>query len=312
MQSYGQQRTRSSQQPTPPGTSQSEWTNQHIGMQSSQSGSPLPLQHANNDVLEMQGIESTHSPPQDQGPPMVSEANWDWGHYGVSCTEPQADMSPQLAQQQHPIYPVDVTPSALVRPNMGMNPHIPLAPAGTPVHSMQHSPDPRHLGHQVGPMGPMGHQFPHHHMAHHQPPPVLMEFVPASRSKRHMQKSRAGRNAKRGNRVSKSSYRDYESSPQFSGGALTPDQNRPRPQGEQITLKDDAPEPDRFLFDLRNQMLDNKGKGMWEALQAAYSDRYGPKERPALQMQLSRAIMKYGLWPESEVSKKEKDKTIPY
>ena len=79
MPSYNQQRGRSSQQPTPPGTSQSEWPGQHIGMHSSQSGSPLPLQHPNHDVLGMHGIETTHSPPQDQNAPMVSEPNWeDW------------------------------------------------------------------------------------------------------------------------------------------------------------------------------------------------------------------------------------------
>lgn len=93
----------------------------------------------------------------------------------------------------------------------------------------------------------------------------------------------------------------YDGSQPFGAGDL-PSQAQRAP-GERITLSEDAPEPDRYLFDLRNSMLESKGKGMWEALQAAFTERYGPKHRAALQMQLSRAVMKHGQWPESEVSK---------
>lgn len=303
MQSYGQQRGRSSQQPTPPGTSRPDWVNQHI-IQTSQSGSPLPLQHTANDMLEMHGLEASHSPPEDPGQPMVSETHWDWGHYGVSCTEPQTDMSPQLAHQSlYPLnVPPNVAPSALVRPPMTLNHSgLPLAPAGPHVPVLQHSPDPRNLGPSVNPMANMGH---HYHPLHQ--PPVLMEFTPLR--KRHTkQRSGRSRRAPRGgvsNRASLNGngYRDYEGSQQFGA---SPDQQTKaqRTLAEQITLSDDAPEPDRYLFELRNSMLESKGKGMWEALQSAFTGRYGAKERAALQMQLSRAVMKHGQWPESEVSK---------
>lgn len=308
MQSYGQQRGRSSQQPTPPGTSRPDWANQHI-IQTSQSGSPLPLQHTTNDMLEMHGLEASHSPPEDQGQPLVSEAHWDWGHYGVSCTEPQADMSPQLAHQS--LFPVNmppnVAPSALVRPPMSLNPsNLPLAPAGAHVPVLQHSPDPRNLGPSVNPMAHMGH---HHYPPIPNQPPVLMEFAP-SRKRNSKQRSGRSRRAPRGGVSNRASingngYRGYDGSQQQFGTSPDQQTKAQRTLAEQITLSDDAPEADRYLFELRNSMLESKGKGMWEALQSAFTDRYGPKERAALQMQLSRAVMKHGQWPESEVSEKK-------
>ncbi len=308
MQSYGQQRGRPSQQPTPPGTSRHDWVNQHINMQTSQSGSPLPIQNAANDMLEMQGIETTHSPPEDQGQPLMSEAHWDWGQYSVSCTEPQADMSPQLAHQS--LYPMSVSsniaPSVLVRSAMALNSsNVPLAPAGEPAPILQ-SPDPRNSGPSVSPMTGMSH---HHYHALPNQPPFLMQFATV-RKRNH--KQRSGRHPRRGTRTASNrngsgngnGYGDYDGSQQQFGDSQDPQskaQQRP-PHVEQITLGKEAPEPDRYLFELRNQMLDNKGKGMWEALQVAFTERYGPKERAALQMQLSRAVMKHGQWPASEVS----------
>ncbi|EMR70411.1 hypothetical protein UCREL1_2555 [Eutypa lata UCREL1] len=255
-------------------------------------------------MLEMHGLEASHSPPEDQGQPLVSEAHWDWGHYGVSCTEPQADMSPQLAHQS--LFPVNmppnVAPSALVRPPMSLNPsNLPLAPAGAHVPVLQHSPDPRNLGPSVNPMAHMGH---HHYPPIPNQPPVLMEFAP-SRKRNSKQRSGRSRRAPRGGVSNRASingngYRGYDGSQQQFGTSPDQQTKAQRTLAEQITLSDDAPEADRYLFELRNSMLESKGKGMWEALQSAFTDRYGPKERAALQMQLSRAVMKHGQWPESE------------
>ncbi|RYP13417.1 hypothetical protein DL767_010775 [Monosporascus sp. MG133] len=298
MQSYGQQRGRASQQPTPPGTSRPDWANQHMHMQSSQSGSPMALQHTANDMLEMHGLESSRSPEDHQ--PMVTETNWDWGHYGVSCTEAQADMSPQLSH--HSFFPVNVppsvAPSTLVRPSMTLNPsNIPLAPAPSQVPLLQQSPDPRNLAHPMASMGNM-----HHHFSQlPNQPPVLMEFRQIR--KKHPKRARPSSRRTRGpGRASNNSgYGDFENTQQeFGADSQGQHCGAQRAPAEQIKLSNEASEPDRYLFELRNRFLDSKGNGMWENLQAEYTQKYGPKQRAALQMQLSRAIMKYGQWPASE------------
>ncbi|RYP09500.1 hypothetical protein DL764_001279 [Monosporascus ibericus] len=298
MQSYGQQRGRASQQPTPPGTSRPDWANQHMHMQSSQSGSPIALQHTSNDMLEMHGLEASHSPEEDQ--PMVTEANWDWGHYGVSCTEAQGDMSPQLSH--HSFFPVNVpssvAPSTMVRPSMTLNPsNIPLAPAPSQVPLLQQPSDPRNLTHPMASMGNM-----HHHFSQlPNQPSVLMEFrqIRKKQPKRARPSSRRTRGPDRTS--NNSGYRDFQNAQEeFGADSQSQHSGTQRAPAEQIKLSNEASEPDRYLFDLRNRFLDSKGNGMWENLQAEYTQKYGPKQRAALQMQLSRAIMKYGQWPASE------------
>ncbi|RYO78470.1 hypothetical protein DL762_008682 [Monosporascus cannonballus] len=295
MQSYGQQGGGASQQPTPPGTSRPDWGNQQMHMRSSQSGSPMALQHTANDMLEMHGLEASHSPENHQ--PMVTEANWDWGHYGVSCTEAQADMSPQLSH--HSLFPVSVppsvAPSALVRPSMTLNhSNIPLAPAPSQVPLLQQPPDPRTLAHPMTSMGNM-----HHHFSQlPNQPPVLMEFKQIRRKPQKRPRPSSKRTRGPGRASNNNGYGDIENGQEeFGAGQHSRAQRAPV---EQIKLSNKASEPDRYLFELRNRFLDSKGNGMWENLQAEYTQKYGPKQRAALQMQLSRAIMKYGQWPASE------------
>jgi hypothetical protein len=73
--------------------------------------------------------------------------------------------------------------------------------------------------------------------------------------------------------------------------------------GEELTLRDDAPEDDKYLFQLRKEFLSEKGKGMWEEMKAKYSEKHqGNWEKAALQMKVSRAVARYGVWPQKEVS----------
>ncbi|KAJ4307332.1 hypothetical protein N0V88_000715 [Collariella sp. IMI 366227] len=70
---------------------------------------------------------------------------------------------------------------------------------------------------------------------------------------------------------------------------------------EELTLRSDAPADDRYLFQLRNKYLSEKGKGMWEEMKAEYSKKHlGNWEKAALQMKVSRAVAKYGEWPDRE------------
>lgn len=72
---------------------------------------------------------------------------------------------------------------------------------------------------------------------------------------------------------------------------------------EELTLADSAPEDDKYLFQLRKEFLSEKGKGMWEEMKAKYSEKHqGNWEKAALQMKVSRAVAKFGVWPEKEVS----------
>jgi len=69
-----------------------------------------------------------------------------------------------------------------------------------------------------------------------------------------------------------------------------------------LKLNDVAPAEDKFLFELRQKYICEKGKGMWDDIAVEYAARYQPMEKAALQMKISRAVAKYGEWPEKEVS----------
>jgi hypothetical protein len=78
--------------------------------------------------------------------------------------------------------------------------------------------------------------------------------------------------------------------------------NLPEDDGEELTLAENAPEDDKYLFQLRKEFLSEKGKGMWEEMKAKYSEKHqGNWEKAALQMKVSRAVAKFGVWPEKEV-----------
>ncbi|KAK1755239.1 hypothetical protein QBC47DRAFT_383156 [Echria macrotheca] len=74
--------------------------------------------------------------------------------------------------------------------------------------------------------------------------------------------------------------------------------------GEQLTLRDDAPDDDKYLFQLRKEFISEKGKGMWEEMKAKYSEKHqGNWEKAALQMKVSRAVAKFGVWPKREIER---------
>jgi hypothetical protein len=88
-----------------------------------------------------------------------------------------------------------------------------------------------------------------------------------------------------------------------SDGQTTNSQIKQEEEEEQLTLREDAPEDEKYLFQLRNQYISEKGKGMWEEMKPRYSEKHqGNWEKAALQMKVSRAVAKYGVWPEREVS----------
>ncbi|KAK3341307.1 hypothetical protein B0T25DRAFT_465074 [Lasiosphaeria hispida] len=86
---------------------------------------------------------------------------------------------------------------------------------------------------------------------------------------------------------------------QSSGGNGVDEEDR-----DELTLRDDAPDDDKYLFELRKEFISEKGKGMWEEMKAKYSEKHqGNWEKAALQMKVSRAVAKFGVWPKREIER---------
>lgn len=278
MHPYNQHRA-NSQQPTPPTTSR-PWPNYQI--------------NAPAGLMEMQGLDSSQS-SSDHGQ-MVSEPQFQWGQYTVSSNEAPEEMP---AHMTHPSL-FSVAPTDLVRPPITMHPSNMPLPAPSQVPVLQNSPDPRDLGPSVGPMDGMHHHYPH--MVHQ--PQVIMDFTTSYRRKPKSRTGRLGRPPKRPRAQNRGlSKRDGEdlmdpqlSSPNGDASSTT------KALGRSITLRPDAPEKDRFILELRCQMDNDKGKGIWEEITKKYEERFGKRRQESLQMNLTRAVLKYAEWPAEEVS----------
>ncbi|KAI1099951.1 hypothetical protein F4804DRAFT_345113 [Jackrogersella minutella] len=275
MHSYNQHRA-SSQQPTPPNTSR-PWANYQM--------------NATADLLEIPGLEASHSPGDHSQ--LVSEPQFQWGQYTVSSNDAPEDM------QQHITHPsmFSVAPGELVRPSLSMHPSNMPLPAPSQVPILHHSPDPRDLAPSVTPIDNMHHQYPN---IMHQPQ-VIMDFAPYRRKPPKSRNGRSGRPSKRprgGSRaLSKNGGTDYMDPQLTSAGDDTSNAKGP---GRNITLRPDAPEKDRYILELRCQMDNDKGKGIWEEITKKYEERYGKRRQESLQMNLTRAVLKYAVWPEEE------------
>jgi hypothetical protein len=301
-----------SQQPTPPGTSRpnpSDWfdTQNHQMMSSSQSSSPMTMHTSSADMLEMHGLETTQSPENHVIAVATTEPQLYFGRYGVS--EQQGDLSPPMGS--HPMFGnhahAHVDPSALLKNSMMSSSSMPLAnlaPAPPRVPTLQPQPNPGTLGRVMTPIEDLHHPFG---MQNHLP---MFEMQPAYNNTKRPSKARS----KRG-----------ESKKRHRGGARTALPNRTNPpeprrasppgstspghkslvdqcQPATLQLNDKAPEQDRFLFDLKAELVCYKGKDMWERIDSKWTERYDKKDRAALQMQLARSVAKFAIWPEYEVS----------
>ncbi|KAI1205383.1 uncharacterized protein F4807DRAFT_464672 [Annulohypoxylon truncatum] len=280
MHSYNQHRA-GSQQPTPPNTSR-PWPNYQM--------------NAATDLLEMSGLEASHSPDHSQ---LVSEPQFhQWGHYTVSSTEAPEELPPHMS---HPSM-FSVAPTELVRPSLSMHPSttMPLSAPSSQIPILHHSPDPRDLAPSVTPIDNMHHQYPH--MMHHQPQVIVnYEHYGNRRKASKIRNGRSGRPPKRqrgGSRaLSKNGATDYMDPQLASSGDGAPSSKVP---GRHIKLRPDAPEKDRYILELRCQMDNDKGKGIWEEITKKYEERYGKRRQESLQMNLTRAVLKYAEWPEEE------------
>ncbi|KAA8636194.1 hypothetical protein SMACR_04989 [Sordaria macrospora] len=119
----------------------------------------------------------------------------------------------------------------------------------------------------------------------------------APSKRKRQEKSKTSKPGKASSRTSKESPR-----PGYTDGSAAYQEGEGNK--EELILHDDAPEDDKFLFQLRKEHISEKGKGMWEEMKAKYSERHhGNWEKAALQMKISRAVAKFGVWPEQEIQR---------
>ncbi|KAI0452540.1 hypothetical protein F5B21DRAFT_516034 [Xylaria acuta] len=289
-----------SQQLTPPTTSR-PWPYTPSMTSASSASMTAPTSIADTEMLDIHSLESSHSPEQ-QTTVVDSTPHFHWSTYGVSSHDPTEELSPPLPSQS--LY-ASVPPSLLIRsPAYGLssNTNVPLAPALSQVSMPPHPADMRPL------MAHDYHQFDN--LSN-----ISLEYgqaYPARRSK--TRATRTGRQSKRGGDMAQNStrnggigYNDVHANPMAANAS--PDPVGPPPR--HLTLGDGAPEDSCYLVEMRCQLGDDKGKGMWEHIQQAYKERYGRKTKENLQMQLIRSVQSYAIWPEEE-DKALKDATEEY
>ncbi|KAI1368364.1 hypothetical protein F5Y08DRAFT_296498 [Xylaria arbuscula] len=265
------------QQLTPP-TASRPWP--YPPNMTSTSSAPMTVPTTTAEMLDINSLESSHSP--EHHPAVVeSGGHFHWGPYGVSSHDPTEELSPQISSQS--LYSNGVPPAVLMRsPSYGVPPttHVPLAPA------LSMPPHPMDIHHQYS------------NLSH-----IALEFGAAYPSRKSKARtSRSNRSAKRSRnnidpRLSKSNGFGYNGE---NGNTMAASDAPEFPLPQHLTLDPKAPEDSRFLVELRCQLSDDKGKGMWEQIQQAYKEQFGHKTKENLQMQLIRTVQSYAEWPESE------------
>ncbi|KAI1740297.1 hypothetical protein F4680DRAFT_115396 [Xylaria scruposa] len=289
-----------SQQLTPPSSSR-PWPYTPSMANASSASMTVPTSAAEVEMLDIHSLESSHSPEQ-QTTVLDSTPHFHWSTYGVSSHDSAEDLPPPLPSQA--LYS-SVPPSLLIRaPAYGLpsNTHVPLAPALPQVSMPPHPSDPRPL---------MAHDYQQFDNLSN----ICLEYgqaYPARKSK--ARANRNGRQSKRRDMAQNSTknssvgYDDVHKGPMGADASSDPAGNA---FPKHLTLDDKAPEDSRYLVNMRCQLSDDKGKGMWEHIQQAYKERYGRKTKENLQMQLIRSVQSYAIWPEEE-DKALKDATEEY
>lgn len=291
-----------SQAPTPPSTS-SVYYGPYDVSSSSQSPSPMTVNPAVTEAGHMEmtyiaqsppGSHGPNSPRNDVGPPVDPYL----GSYTVSGPT-EGDMTHHSAPEFHP-YGVDMpVPGAFITTGQQhLPPHMhQRMPSNGQAPVLSH-PHPSHFRQQTTPQIGAIEDLqgdPTMFMGNNYPSRAALS--PGRRPQSRKKPSPA----RKPSRTPKTTPRLGIEGHSLATGQFDPEDD----EEEELTLRDDAPEDEKFLFELRKQFISEKGKGMWEEMKAKYSERHngGNWEKAALQMKVSRAVAKYGVWPEKEVSK---------
>ncbi|KAI1172467.1 hypothetical protein F4777DRAFT_511460 [Nemania sp. FL0916] len=235
-------------------------------------------------------LESSHSPEHHAA--VVDPApQFHWSTYGVSSHDPTDELSPPPLPSQ-PLYS-SVPPAILIRsPSYGLPPgsDVPLVETMSQVPMPTHSADGRPL---------MQHGLHNFDNLSN----ISLEYGQAypSRKSAKARANRSRRQSKRDRNTQQASAKNDYGNGVADGsapGASHDLANHDPPK--HLTLDAKAPEDSRYLVQMRCQLSDDKGKGMWDHIQQAYKERYGRKTKENLQMQLIRSVQSYAVWPEEE------------
>ncbi|KAH8682414.1 hypothetical protein BX600DRAFT_430296 [Xylariales sp. PMI_506] len=290
--------------PCTPQSTHSEWFNHSNGsiMPMSQCSSPITM-HGMPNLMPMNGLEGSQ-PSDVRGGPMNTTEQYHWGSYGVSCTESQDDMSPHMQSSALFSTLPHVSPSAVLKNTYMPGSPISMAPAPTQVPLM-------HTSSNIGGLGPPmttmeGVESTYGPIIH--PQPLIVDMYPSSKRAPRARATRRN-NQKKGARDPSPNFfacDDHETTQghqntcnDHSGDCARLDVNKLRlkPVGNDISSPS---ERDHYIFNLRCQLSHLRGKGMWDRILELWQERYEPKERAALQMQLTRAVAAHAIWPKDE------------
>ncbi|KAK3942782.1 hypothetical protein QBC46DRAFT_379428 [Diplogelasinospora grovesii] len=298
------------QVPTPPNTSRM-YFNSFDGGSGSQSPSPLTVHTAATEAghfdmtpyIAHASPNSSHHPSSPRGesdiPPPIDPY---LGHFTVSGGSDSEVTHHPFPSQYTAYTTVEMDPATqfLVRHQA---PHIPvsapytMAPNGAPA-SILAPPHPSQFRPQPMPRPGAIEDL--------RDPTVLLNAYQAQLPHIPISPSRRAPSRRKPSSTKRGSDRTPKDSPQ-TGAADAQSVNNGQgadDDGEELSLRDDAPEDDKYLFQLRKEFLSEKGKGMWEEMKARYTEKHqGHWEKAALQMKVSRAVAKYGVWPEKEIER---------
>ncbi|KAH6634201.1 hypothetical protein B0J18DRAFT_11502 [Chaetomium sp. MPI-SDFR-AT-0129] len=293
---HPQTQSLTTQAPTPPDTSKMFNYNGYELNSGSQSPSPMTVNPAVTEAgAFMSNYPMTHSPPlshhpsspKTEIPPPIDPY---LGHFTVSANDGEVPHQHSMADY-HP-YAVDVTQS-------GHYLHQPHVPVSTPHmhHRMPSNTTTPDMSHPAQ-FRPQSTARPGAIEDLRDPAMLLGPYPPhgAPSPGRRAPPRKKAVSARKASRTPKMPAHNREGS---TGGPSQLSED-----GEELTLRDDAPEDDKFLFQLRKQFISEKGKGMWEEMKAKYSESHqGNWEKAALQMKVSRAVARYGVWPKREIER---------
>ncbi len=283
-----------SQAPTPPDSSKMYGYNAFDVGPGSQSASPMTIHPS---VTEAGAFDMAsymaHSPPvshhpsspKSEVPPQIDPY---LGHFTVSGGN-DGEVTHHSLQEYHP-YGVTVAPSGTY-----ISQHVPVGTphmqhrmpsTGTPpLLSQPHPPQYRHPTPQAGVVEDL-----------RDPGMFLGPFTPhgtLSSGRRQPPRKKPSSSRKPSRTPKTAAHRSADANAQFAQDD----------DGDELVLGEDAPEEDKYLFQLRKEFISEKGKGMWEEMKTKFTERHqGNWEKAALQMKVSRAVARHGVWPEREVS----------
>lgn len=298
---YYPSQTSIAQQPTPPQTSRMYYS--YDINPSSQASSPMTV-HPQGTQPGLDVNNYANSSPRDGSVPDFVPY---YGSYGVSESSAPEHNIPEYAQ--HPFLPniMDVDPAPVWMRHANMNVNAanyprPIAPSQTPILAQ---PDPSVFrGHRSQNIEDLRDPAMTARMRELQQNGLYdrARSAPGPKQKgaRRNQPPKQRRGAKRTTPSSARYDRQDSQASVTQGSQTSPPQTLGREPEEELFYVDSAPEDEKYVFELRKQYTDKKGKGMWDAIIGDFEKKYQRVEKAALQMKVTRGVSKYAAWPEFE------------